>query len=150
VGTSTGTPTGFAEALNVRREVAMNFFDNGLGITADSLAFFREHRHQLGSVVAAEVSFPGLSDHYPYCFELRDDRGNRMFLSGLTAGYSGEGPRGAMEALVEVGFPITDAQRVMHDRQVILRQGSWPPDPELPPMHCRNGDVSPRCPVRGR
>jgi hypothetical protein len=114
----------------------MNYFDNGLGVTADSLAYYRDHRHELGLIIAAEVSFPGLSDHYPYCFELRDDRGNRMFLSGLTAGYVGEGPRGAMEVLAEVGFSAVEAQRVMHDRQVILRQGGWPPTPELPPLQC--------------
>jgi hypothetical protein len=57
----------------------MNYFDNGLGITADSIAYYRDHRHELGTVIVAEVSFPGMSNHYPYCFELRDDRGNRMF-----------------------------------------------------------------------
>ena len=107
----------------------MNFFDNGLGNAADSIAYYRDHRHELGTILAAEVSFPGLSDHYPYCFELRDDRGNRLFLSGLTAGYAGEGPRGAMEVLVEAGFGVTDAQRVFHDRQVVLRQPTWPPEP---------------------
>jgi hypothetical protein len=111
-----------------RRAALMNYFDNGLGNTADSIAYYRDHRHELGTILAAEVSFPGLSGHYPYCFELRDDRGNRLFLSGLTAGYAGEGPRGAMEVLVEAGFGVTDAQRVFHDRQVVLRQPTWPPD----------------------
>ena len=53
----------------------MNYFDNGLGITADSIDYYRDHRHELGTILVAEVAFPGLSDHYPYCFELRDDRG---------------------------------------------------------------------------
>jgi hypothetical protein len=111
----------------------MNYFDNGLGITADSIAYYRDHRPELGTIIAAEVSFPGMSDHYPYCFELRDDRGNRLFLSGLTTGYAGESPRGAMEVLVDAGFPIVEAQRVMVDRLVVLRQATWPPDP-LPPI----------------
>jgi hypothetical protein len=114
---------------------AMNYFDNGLGITADSIAYYRDHRHELGMIIVAEVSFPGMSDHYPYCFELRDDRGNRMFLSGLTTGYAGEGPRGAMEILVDAGFPVVDAQRVMVDRQVVLRQPVWPPDALAPEEH---------------
>lgn len=112
----------------------MNYFDDGLGVTADSIAYYREHRHRLGAVVAAEVSFPGLSGHYPFCFELRDARGNRMFLSGLAAGYPGEGPRGAMQVLVDAGFPAAEAQRVFHDRQVLLRQPGWPPEPPLPPV----------------
>jgi hypothetical protein len=112
----------------------MNYVDNGLGVTADSIAYYREHRHELGTILAAEVAFPGLSDHYPYCFELRDDAGNRMFLSGLTAGYPGEGPRAAMETLIDAGFPAVDAQRVFRDRQVTLRQPSWPPDPTLPEL----------------
>jgi hypothetical protein len=111
----------------------VNYFDTGNGVTADSLAYYRDHRHQLGTILAAEIAFPGLSAHYPYCFELRDDRGNRMFLSGLAAGYPGEAPRAAMEALIDAGFPVTDAQRVLHDRQVVLRQPSWPPGPLPPP-----------------
>lgn len=115
----------------------MNYFDNGLSITADSIAYYRDHRHDLGAIMAAEVSFPGMSDHYPYCLELRDDRGNRMFLSGLAAGYAGEAPRGAMEVLVDAGFGVVDAQRVFRDRQVVLRQLSWPPEPMPPPIAAR-------------
>jgi hypothetical protein len=128
----------------------MNYFDNGMGVTADSLSYYRDHRHLIGTVVAAEVSFPGLSDHYPYCFELRDDRGNRLFLSGLTAGYPGEGPRGAMEVLVDAGFAVVDAQRVMHDRQVVLRQTAWPPDPALPTVRSTQRPRLDRCPERSR
>lgn len=127
----------------------MNYFDNGLGVTADSVAYYRDHRHELSTIIAAEVAFPGLSDRYPYCFELRDDTGNRMFLSGLTAGYAGEGPRGAMEVLVDAGFGVVDAQRVLHDRQVTLRQGCWPPEPELPPLG-RVPDRTNAMAVRGR
>lgn len=111
----------------------MNYFDNGLGLPAESIAYYRDHRHQLGTIIAAEVAFPGLSDHYPYCFELRDDLGNRMFLSGLTAGYPGDAPRAAMETLIDAGFSVVDAERVFRDRQVVLRQPVWPPDPLPPP-----------------
>ncbi|HWA67425.1 MAG TPA: hypothetical protein VG899_13780 [Mycobacteriales bacterium] len=115
----------------------MNYFDSGDGNPAGSIAYYRDHRHELGTIIAAEISFPGLSEHYPYCFELRDDQGNRMFLSGLTAGYPGEAPRAAMETLIDAGFGVADAERVFRDRQVLLRQPTWPPDPDLPPSHVR-------------
>lgn len=128
----------------------MNYFDNGLGNTTDSLRFFRDHREQLATIIAAEVSFPGLSEHYPYCLELRDEHGNRMFLSGLAAGYPGDAPRATMKVLVEAGFPVTDAQRVMHDRQVTLRQPSWPPEPLLPPSLADAREQDPPSQVRAR
>ncbi|HVV77959.1 MAG TPA: hypothetical protein VHC43_18230 [Mycobacteriales bacterium] len=110
----------------------MNYFDNAQGNLADSLAYYRDHRHELGTIIAAEVTFPGLSDHYPYCFELRDDQGNRMFLSGLAAGYPGEAPRAAMETLIDAGFPIAAAEQVLRDRQVLLHHPAWPTDRALP------------------
>jgi hypothetical protein len=106
----------------------MNYFDNGRGNAADPLNYYRDHRYELGTIITAEVSFPGLSYDYPYCLELRDDQGNRLFLSGLAAGYSGDAPRAAMDVLIDAGFPATDAQRVMHDRQVTLRHSTWPSD----------------------
>jgi hypothetical protein len=111
----------------------VNYFDNGAGDVADSLSYYRDHRHELGMIISAEVVFPGLSDHYPYCFELRDDLGNRMFLSGLAAGYPGDAPRAAMETLIDAGFSVVDADRVFRDRQVVLRQPTWPPD-AVPPL----------------
>jgi hypothetical protein len=112
----------------------MNYFDSGSGNTSDSISYYRDHRHQLGEIVAAEVVFPGLSEHYPYCFELRDDQGNRMFLSGLAAGYPGDAPRAAMETLIDAGFPVVAAERVFRDRQVVLRQPTWPPPDLVPDM----------------
>jgi hypothetical protein len=126
----------------------MNYFDNGLSITADSIAYYRDHRHDLGTIIAAEISFPGISDHYPYCLELRDDRGNRMFLSGLTAGYAGEATRAAMETLIDAGFPVVDAQRVFRDRQVTLRHPTWPPDPPPPPSPASHDLSRPSPPAR--
>jgi hypothetical protein len=111
----------------------MNLFDDGQGDIQASIAYFRDHRDELGCIIAAEISAPGLSDHYPYCLELRDDRGNRLFLSGPSAGYPGDASRAAMAILVDAGFKAVDAQRVFRDRQVILRQPTWPPDPLPPP-----------------
>ena len=88
----------------------MQLKDHGNGITRDSLQFFREHRHQLGDIVEASVRFPGFEDPYdPYLMVLRDDRGDEMLLSGCTSGYAGEGPRGAMQVLVEAGWSADQA-----------------------------------------
>jgi hypothetical protein len=76
-----------------------------------------------------------------------------MFLSGLTAGYPGEAPRAAMETLIDAGFTIVDAERVFRDRQVLLRQPCWPPDPPLPvaAFECPMAPVARRqTPVRSR
>ena len=91
----------------------MQLKDYGNGITKDSLQFFREHRHRLGEIVEASVRFPGFDDpHDPYLMTLRDSCGNEILLSGCTAGYAGEGPRGAMEVLVEAGWPADQASLV--------------------------------------
>lgn len=91
----------------------MRYIDTGNGVTRDSIAFFREHRHRLNRIVEASVRFPGFDDpHDPYLMVLRDDRGDEMLLSGCTAGYPGEGPRGAMQVLVESGWPADQAALV--------------------------------------
>jgi hypothetical protein len=99
----------------------MYHFDNGSGVTADSLSYYRDNRHLLGQVIEARVHFPGAGGPYPYCFELADDQGNHMWLSGVTAGYRGEGPRGAMEILIDAGFDIDRAGAVLHDMHVVLQ-----------------------------
>ena len=101
----------------------MRYSDQGTGVTRDSLAFFREHRHRLGQIVEASVRFPGFDDpHDPYLMVLRDDRGNEMLLSGCTAGYPGEGPRGAMQVLVESGWPADQAALVFTTPSVQLER----------------------------
>lgn len=105
-----------------------DYFDAGAGSTDDSLAYYDSHRAALGMIVVAEVSSPALADHYPYCLQLRDEHGNRMFLSGATAGFHGDGPRAARRILLQAGFSAVDAHRVLRDPQVILRQPAWPPE----------------------
>jgi hypothetical protein len=90
----------------------MHLFDGGGGITADSRNFFRDNRHKLGEIVEAQVFFPGSAGPSAYSCILGDADGNKMWLSGLAAGYAGEGPRVAMEILVEVGFPAEQARDV--------------------------------------
>lgn len=98
----------------------MYYFDNGSGVTADSLEYYRDNRHRLGQVVEARVHFPGTGGPYPYCMELADDVGNHMWLSGVTAGYAGEGPRGAVEILIDAGFAVDRAEAVFRDMRVVL------------------------------
>jgi len=78
--------------------------DNASGISTDSSAFFRDHRHELGVITHACVTFPGFGADEPYNLVLRDDHGARMLLSGCPAGFAGPGPRTAMQVLVEAGF----------------------------------------------
>lgn len=100
----------------------MHLYDDGGGITADSRNFFRDNRHQLGDIVEAQVFFPGSAGPSPYSCILGDSDGNKMWLSGLAAGYAGEGPRVAMEILVEVGFPAEQAREVFVSTPVRLHR----------------------------
>lgn len=109
----------------------MYHFDNGSGVTADSLSYYRDNRHLLGDIIEARVHFPGSGGPYPYCFELADDQGNHMWLSGVTAGYPGEGPRGAMEILVDAGFAVERAKAVLHDMHVALHASDLAHDLEV-------------------
>ena len=100
----------------------MHLFDDGGGISADSRNFFRDNRHKLGEIVEAQVFFPGSAGPSPYSCILGDDDGNKMWLSGVAAGYAGEGPRLAMEILVEVGFSVEEARDVFVRTPVRLRR----------------------------
>lgn len=88
----------------------MRIDDVGNGITRDSLAFYRDHRHRIGEVRDVTVRFPGYEDpHDPYLMVLRDAEGSEMRLSGCTTGYVGEGPHGSMRVLIEEGVPVVHA-----------------------------------------
>ena len=90
----------------------MHLFDDGGGITTDSRDFYRDNRHRLGEIIEAQVFFPGSAGPSPYSCILGDADGNKMWLSGVAAGYAGEGPRLAMEILVEAGFAAEQARDV--------------------------------------
>jgi hypothetical protein len=92
----------------------MRLSDAGTGITRDSLAFYRDHRHELGEAREVTVRFPGYDDpHDPYLMVLRDVAGLEMRLSGCTTGYVGEGPHGTMRVLIEEGCPVVHATVVL-------------------------------------
>lgn len=111
----------------------MRLDDEGNGITRDSVRFFRDHRHELGEITSAELRFPGFGDPFdPYLMVLRDANGNEMRLSGCTTGYNGEGPRAAMQLLVEAGFPATHAQGVFSEPTIVL---SRPPASAVRAVH---------------
>jgi hypothetical protein len=99
----------------------MHYLDNGLGITEDSLRYYREGREELGRVITARVTSAALCEHPPYTFELHDDQGNHMWLSGLAAGSGSAAARAAMDVLIEVGFDADVADLVLTDREVELR-----------------------------
>jgi hypothetical protein len=91
----------------------MRYSDSGNGITADSIAFYRDHQDRLGPIETAELRFPGFEDPPdPYLMVLRDANGNEIQLSGCTTGYPGEGPRGAMLVLLEAGWSADEARQV--------------------------------------
>ena len=92
----------------------MEIRDPGAGITRESLAFYRDHRHQLADIAEVTVRFPGYDDpHDPYLMVLRDTRGDELWLSGCTTGYVGEGPHGTMRVLIEEGCPVVHAMVVL-------------------------------------
>lgn len=92
----------------------MQLRDAGDGITRDSLAFYRDHRHELGRLREISVRFPAFEDPLdPYLMVLRDVDGQELMLSGCTAGYVGEGPHGTLQILVAEGCPIDAATYVL-------------------------------------
>lgn len=88
------------------------------GNTRGSLAYYREHKHELGNVIAIYIFFNDIdaainnfyipSDQYyyenlRYCESphmiLRDNNGKEMWLGGCNCGYGGEGPHGSAKIL---------------------------------------------------
>jgi hypothetical protein len=105
----------------------MRYSDSGNGITADSIAFYRDHQHQLGPIATAELRFPGFDDPPdPYLMVLRDPAGDEIRLSGCTTGYPGEGPRGAMLVLLEAGWSVEEARQVFSAATLRLTRGEPP------------------------
>lgn len=126
----------------------MHYFDSGNGNTADSLVFFNDHRQMLGEVVAAQGFSPHHEGPSPYTFILTDTHSNTLWLSGLAAGYHGEGPRAALRTLIDCGFPDDEAKQVLTRSPLRLRRELEPPPPvrridprlaqrEAPPL-CRS------------
>ncbi len=97
---------------------------DGTRLSADSLGYYRDYQHELGRIVDATVSFPGLGEDEPYTLVLRDDCGGRLMLSGAAAGYPGEGPRIAMQMLIEAGFTAEIARTGFTHRLLRLTRGS--------------------------
>ena len=125
----------------------MHYFDSGSGNTADSLTFLNTNRHELGDIVQAQIFSPHHEGPSAYTVALTDTRGKTLWLSGLTAGYHGAGPRAAQHILLECGFPDHDAQQVLNRSPVRLRRdvppSAWVRDTEPlrmsreAPLQCR-------------
>lgn len=97
--------------------------DNGHGITAQSLDFWRANKDKIGPVLSVEVR-DGLhveldpSGHpleYPCAVYGAD---GIIYLSGCTCGYGGEGPNGTAEILAEIGVPLEEARKMMLEKTV--------------------------------
>lgn len=84
----------------------MIWHDDGYGITQTSLAFFRERRECIGSIVGvtmlADPSEDGGWTTYPFRIIGEDAE---IWLSGCNSGYGGEGPHGSITILKELGYP---------------------------------------------
>jgi hypothetical protein len=100
----------------------MDLYDDAEGNTSLSLAFYRDHRHQLGPMRRAALTFPGATPGAYTCI-LTDIHGTRMHLSGVTCGYVGDGPRAAVEILLECDFTLADAARAFTDYTLTVDLG---------------------------
>jgi hypothetical protein len=108
------------------------------GVTECSKAFFLLHRHRFGAFVAAtmgdyEQVRRRETGAAPGSLRLYDAPGRVLDLTGLTAGYTGEGPRGTLWVLRAAGLPETrqgpgaptDLERTVFGERAFR----WPPDP---------------------
>ena len=107
----------------------MHYLDNSNDNTADSLAFLerpeadaRRHRSSAGLLAPSRGTQP--VHVHPH----RHPR-HTIWLSGPAAGYHGEGPRAALQTLLECGFPNRDAQQVLTRSPVRLQREPEPPPP---------------------
>jgi len=105
---------------NIDNKIAGPLFDRD-GNTRRSLAYYREHKYELGNIIAIYIFFNDMdaainnfyipSDQYyyenlRYCDSphmiLRDSNGKEMWLGGCNCGYGGEGPHGSAEILKDL------------------------------------------------
>jgi hypothetical protein len=113
----------------------------------EELSFFRDNRWQLGRIVSAAVSFPGLLDDDPYTVVLRDDAGTRMLVSGGPSDRVGGGQRTVLQILAEAGFAAEVAVAIRShdfvrmsrtpDGTTVLEQATGLPEPVVWPHHLR-------------
>lgn len=73
------------------------------GVTAQSLVAWHRHKGKVGKVKSIEVrAFPKHGNYLTYIAGTEAT----LILSGLTIGYSGEGPHGLYELLKDAGFSV--------------------------------------------
>lgn len=78
--------------------------DDGWGYTGDSLAYFCEYKNRIGPIVrVAMLNYYEDSQWVTYPFRIVGEMGE-IWLSGCNAGFSGEGPRGSVTVLKELGY----------------------------------------------
>ena len=95
--------------------------DPGHGVTETSLKFYYAMKSEIGEVRTVEGSFEPLetipNPDYPqasleYNLRITGHLG-AILLSGCNSGYSGEGPNGTRQILVELGMDRERARRTM-------------------------------------
>jgi len=92
--------------------------DDGNGVTAESLDFWRANKDKIGPVSFVEVhddlhveqSPEGYPLEYPCAIYGAD---GVIYLSGCTCGYGGEGPNGTAKILADVGLPLEEARKLV-------------------------------------
>jgi len=85
--------------------------DDGGGVTARSLAYFRRNGQRLGRVLEVIIDRDRL-----FSMEIHGSEG-LMLLSGCNCGYGGEGPNGNLEILKALGVEGVE-DMIFHERHV--------------------------------
>ncbi|MET8624673.1 hypothetical protein ABZW30_13105 [Kitasatospora sp. NPDC004669] len=126
--------------------------DGGQDATTESLKFWRDNRHQLGTFIEARAYLSeddvivdgrrfantghGSQNAWPQSpkLVLIDEDANELWLTACCAGYGGTGPGGTQDILVEEGFGTSEEiGRLVTDHLVlVLRKGLAQPVEAVP------------------
>ena len=107
--------------------------DNGERITETSLEFWRNDKHLIGRVKEVKCSYDPLASdtlvaakggyNREYNLRIIGSKGG-IYLSGCSCGYSGEGPHGTRQILVELGVEPVEAVRLSRQRRFSITIGN--------------------------
>lgn len=92
------------------------------GSPADALAFFRDHRGELGPITRAAVTTPRSSRDLFYALVLRDGRGGEMLLSGPMHSEDDTAAALLVRIAVEAGFAEDAAGSILTHAGVRMRR----------------------------
>jgi hypothetical protein len=99
------------------------------GITAEAVERYQYRKPVLGKVIRVELQFnePLITkgdDGWNMLIEGEEDV---LALSGCNCGYAGEGPRGAITILADIGVPEDQYKEVISNKYLLftLVNGTW-------------------------